>query len=90
MTVSAALFPMAASGASTPTEMGGTAELGATHSPVIAPMCPPGVSSSKCTIILTRTTALETLRDGSVYPSRATQPGEISAFTVGLSGLSTN
>jgi hypothetical protein len=48
------------------------------------------VSSSKCTIILTRVTALETIRDGVSYPTRVTQPGEITAFTVGLSSLSSS
>jgi hypothetical protein len=76
--------------AATPTELGGTVELGATKSPVIAPVCPSGVSASNCTIILTRVTALETVRDGTTYPTRVTQAGTISAFTVGLSQLSSN
>jgi hypothetical protein len=65
-------------------------ELGATHSPLVAPVCPPGVSSSQCTIILTRVTALETLRDGLAYPTKVTKAGRIVAFTVGLSELSTS
>jgi hypothetical protein len=65
-------------------------ELGATHSPLVAPACPPNVSSANCTIILTRVTAIETLRDGLAYPTKVTQPGRIVAFTVGLSQLSTN
>lgn len=85
----AAVFSAAAL-AATPTELGGTVELGGTKSPVIAPVCPPGVSSSKCTIILTRVTALETIRDGVDYPTKVTQPGTITAFTVGLSALSSN
>jgi hypothetical protein len=76
--------------AATQGELGGTVELGSTHSPIVAPVCPPGVSSSKCTIILTRVTALETLRDGVAYPTKVKQSGVISAFTVGLSQLSTN
>lgn len=65
-------------------------ELGATSSPIIAPVCPKNVSSANCTIILTRVTALETLRDGAAYPTRVTKAGRITAFTVGLSQLSTN
>jgi hypothetical protein len=80
--VGAATFPAAA--------LGATIELGVTSSPLVAPVCPPGVSSSQCTIILTRVTALETLRDGVTYPTRVTQPGRITAFTVGLSALSSN
>src|SRR5947209_5632828 len=71
-------------------QLGGTVELGATKSPVVAPVCPPGVSSSSCTIILTRVTALETLRDGTSYPTKVRQKGRITAFTLGLSALSTN
>ncbi len=89
VSASTAFFATAAL-AATPAELGGTVELGATKSPVIAPVCPPGVSSSKCTIILTRVTALETIRDGVAYPTKVTQPGTITAFTVGLSSLSTN
>jgi hypothetical protein len=65
-------------------------ELGATRSPIIAPVCPPGVSSANCTIILTRVTALETLRDGVAYPTKVTRAGRITAFTVGLSNLSSS
>jgi hypothetical protein len=68
---------------------GGT-ELGATRSGLVAPVCPKGVSSAQCTIILTRVTALETLRDGVAYPTRVKQAGRITAFTVGLSELSSN
>jgi hypothetical protein len=65
-------------------------ELGATTSPLVAPVCPKGVPPSQCTIILTRATALETIRDNIAYPSTVKSAGRIVAFTVGLSGLSTN
>jgi hypothetical protein len=65
-----------------------TIELGATKSPLVAPVCPPNVSSTNCTIVLTRVTALETLRDGVAYPTKVTKAGRIVAFTVGLSKLS--
>ncbi len=67
-----------------------TIELGTTKSPLVAPVCPPNVSSTQCTIVLTRVTALETLRDGVSYPTKVTKAGRIVAFTVGLSKLSTN
>jgi hypothetical protein len=70
--------------------LGGTRELGATHTPLVAPVCPPNVSSTNCTIILTRVTALETTRDGVAYPTKVWHAGRITAFTVGLSQLSTN
>ncbi len=65
-------------------------ELGATSSPLVAPTCPPGVTPANCTIILTRSTAVETLRDGVAYPGTVKQAGRIVAFTVGLSRLSSN
>jgi hypothetical protein len=64
-------------------------ELGATTSPLIAPACPKGVAPSQCTIILTRATALETIRDNIAYPSTVKHAGRLVAFSVGLSALST-
>src|SRR5437588_6746624 len=89
VTVGAAIFTAAAA-AATQGQLGGTVELGAAKSPIVAPVCPPGVSSSKCTIILTRVTALETIRDGVIYPTKVSQAGAITAFTVGLSQLSSS
>ncbi|HEY1519333.1 MAG TPA: hypothetical protein VGF91_23090 [Solirubrobacteraceae bacterium] len=65
-------------------------ELGATTSPLVAPACPKSVAPSDCKIILTRATALETIRDNIAYPSTVKQAGRLVAFTVGLSALSTN
>lgn len=70
--------------------LGGSVQLGATRTPLVAPVCPPNVSSSNCTIILTRVTALETVRDGVAYPTRVRQAGRISSFTIGLSQLSSS
>jgi hypothetical protein len=63
-------------------------EIGATTSPLIAPQCPPGVTPANCTIVLTQVTALETARDGVAYPTTITKAGEIVAFSLGVSGLS--
>ena len=65
-------------------------ELGVTSSPLVAPTCPAGVSLSNCTIILTRATALETLRDGAAYPHTVKTAGRIVAFSVGLSRLTSS
>ncbi len=65
-------------------------ELGATASRLVAPSCPKGVSAASCTIILTRTTALETIRDGIAYPTTVKTAGRVVAFTVGLSRLSSS
>ena len=65
-------------------------ELGATTSPLVSPACPKGVAPSQCTIILTRATALETIRDNIAYPSKVKQAGRVVAFSVGLSALSSD
>jgi len=65
-------------------------ELGQTTTPIAAPICPKGVSPSQCFIILTRTTAIQSVSDGVTYPTTVKQDGWVVAFTVGLSRLSTN
>jgi hypothetical protein len=65
-------------------------EIGATATPVVAPACPAGVSPANCFIILTRTTALQTVSDSVVLPTKVKKAGWLVAFTVGLSKLSTN
>jgi hypothetical protein len=70
--------------------MGGETQLGQTTTPLVAPTCPTNVSSSNCTIILTRVTAIETVRDSIAYPTRVKKPGVITSFTVGVSQLSTS
>lgn len=79
ITLGAALVPASASAS--------IVELGQTTSPVVAPACPAGVSKVNCTIILTETTALETLADGVAYPTTVKTSGRIVAFTVGLAKL---
>jgi hypothetical protein len=78
----AALAPASASAA--------VIELGATTSKLVAPTCPAGVKPSDCKIVLTQSTALETLRDGGAYPSTVKKAGMIVAFTIGLSKLDNN
>ncbi len=63
-------------------------ELGATTTPLVAPVCPPG--GLACTIVLAQVTGLETVRDGVGDPTVVTKPGSIVAWTVGLSQLDTN
>lgn len=65
-------------------------ELGKTSSPLIAPVCPAGVSAANCTIVLTQVTAIESVRDGVNYPTTVHRSGEIVAFRVGLSAISSN
>jgi hypothetical protein len=65
-------------------------ELGKTASPIIAPACPKGAGATNCDILLTRTTAIETVSDGDKYPTTVKNNGWIVAFTVGLSNLSSN
>jgi hypothetical protein len=78
-------------GVALPASAGATiTEVGVSTTPLVAPTCPTGVSPAQCTIILTRATALETIRDNVAYPSTIKAAGRIVAFTVGLSSLSTN
>lgn len=65
-------------------------ELGTTKTAVVSPVCPPNVPPAQCTIILTRSTAIATIRDGVAYPTTVKRSGKIVAFTVGLSSLSSN
>jgi hypothetical protein len=65
-------------------------ELGKTSTPIVAPSCPTGVSPAQCFIILTRTTAVQTVSDGVLNPTKVKNAGWIVSFTVGLSKLSTN
>jgi hypothetical protein len=83
-----AALPIAVGALVPATAAAATIELGVTKSPLVAPVCPPNVSSAQCTIVLTRVTAIETLRDGLAYPTKVTKAGKIVAFTVGLSKLS--
>jgi hypothetical protein len=66
-----------------PTTIGGTVVLGATKTPVVPPVCP----TSSCQIVLTRATALETIRDSVAYPTKVRYAGTIVAFTVGLAKI---
>ncbi|MGH2866180.1 MAG: hypothetical protein ACRDNK_01245 [Solirubrobacteraceae bacterium] len=64
-------------------------ELGSTATPIASPVCPKGVSPSQCFIILTRTTAVQSVSDGVTNPTTVKHDGWVVAFTVGLSKLST-
>jgi hypothetical protein len=89
----AALAPVAISATSStpaPKQLGGTAVLGQTSTPVAPPVCPTGVAPANCTIIMTRATGLQTIRDGVDYPTTVKSDGSIVAFTVGLAQLSTS
>ena len=62
-------------------------ELGQTSTPVVAPSCPSGIPKSSCTIILTETTAVETVSDGVTYPTTVKKAGRIVGYTLGLAKL---
>jgi hypothetical protein len=74
----------------TPKMLGGTVVLGQTKTAIIPPICPTGFTGNNCKIVLTRSTALETLRDGTAYPTTVKAPGTIVAFTLGVAKLSTS
>jgi hypothetical protein len=58
---------------------GAILELGTTTTPLAKPVCP---ATGGCPIILTETTALQTIADGIPYPTMAAHNGRIVAFTV--------
>jgi hypothetical protein len=68
----------------------GVVQIGQTKTPLTAPVCPKGTSTSSCKIVLERTTAIQTKSDGVSSPTVIKQDGWIVAFTVGLSRLSSN
>jgi hypothetical protein len=65
-------------------------ELGTTSTAISAPSCPPRIAPANCNIILTRTTAMQSISDGVANPTRVKSAGWIVAFTVGLSDLSSS
>jgi hypothetical protein len=67
-----------------------TMEIGNTTTALTAPVCPTGVSQTDCTIVLAQITVLQTVSDGTNFPTTITKPGMIAALTLGVSGLSTN
>jgi hypothetical protein len=67
--------------------IGGSTVLGATKTPISSPVCPPDPAKNGCNIVLTRATALETIRDGIDYPTTVKKAGELVAFTVGLAAI---
>jgi hypothetical protein len=82
MVFAAALIPSVASAS--------IVELGQEPSPIVAPVCPKGVTPANCLIVLTRTTAVQTTTDGVVNPTKVKRAGFIVAFTIGLAQLSSN
>jgi hypothetical protein len=70
--------------------LGGTAVLGAPKTALRTPACPSGVQPKNCLIVMTRTTAIQTMTDGVTSPMKIHHSGEVVAFTVGLAQLSTN
>jgi hypothetical protein len=87
--LTAALVPIALGLVSAPASAK-LVELGATNTPLARPACPPNTPPAKCFIVLTRTTALQSVSDSVVNPTTVQTAGWIVSFTVGLSQLSTN
>jgi hypothetical protein len=76
-----ALFAFAAT-----TAFAAIIELGSTTTPLAKPVCP---ATGACPIILTETTAVQILSDGTAYPTEAAHNGRIVAFTVSPGDVST-
>src|SRR5690242_9831181 len=67
---------------------GATVQLGGTSVGVHAPVCPAGVKPQNCIFVMTRVTALETMTNGSNYPTGVKQSGQLVGVTIGLAQLS--
>ncbi|MGH2856673.1 MAG: hypothetical protein ACRDMJ_04225 [Solirubrobacteraceae bacterium] len=66
-------------------------ELGAVKSaPIVSPNCPTGASAASCSIVLERTSAVQTVTNGVIGSTQVTKAGWIVAFTLGLSNLSSD
>ena len=66
-------------------------QVGSTTTALSAPTCPQEATVTEtetdCAIVLTKTTAYETLSDSVADPTLITAPGVIDAFSLGISGL---
>jgi hypothetical protein len=66
-------------------------QVGSTTTALSAPTCPQeatvAATEADCAIVLTKTTAYETLSDGTANPDLITTPGLIDSFSLGISGL---
>jgi hypothetical protein len=58
--------------------------LGATKTAVVPPTCAP---NSGCYVVLTRVTAIPTIRDGVAYPTKVKVAGSLVALTLGLAKI---
>ena len=88
LTVAVSIASLAGLGALSPGAASAqTVQLGQTTTPVAAPACAKNTPLSDCKIILERTTAIESLSDSVINPTRVNQQGWVVAFTVGLSNL---
>jgi hypothetical protein len=66
-------------------------QVGSTTTALSAPTCPQEATVAEtetdCAIVLTKTTAYETISDGVSNPTLITVPGLIDSFSLGVSGL---
>jgi hypothetical protein len=66
-------------------------QVGSTTTALSAPTCPQEATvtatEKDCAIVLTKTTAYETLSDGVLDPTLIKSPGVVDSFSLGISGL---
>ena len=65
-------------------------QLGVTKTPMVAPVCPPGVAQNQCNIVVPQMTVYNTTSDGVSNPMMIHKPGEIVSVKVGISTISTS
>jgi hypothetical protein len=65
-------------------------QLGETKTPMVAPVCPPGVAQDQCNIVVPQMTVFNVTSDGLSNPMIVHRPGEIVSLKVGISAISSN
>ena len=65
-------------------------QLGVTKTPMVAPVCPPGVAQNQCNIVVPQMTVFNTTSDGVSNPMMIHKPGEIVSVKIGISAISSD
>lgn len=65
-------------------------QLGQTKTPMVAPVCPPGVAQNQCNIVVPQMTVFNTTSDGVINPMMIHKPGELVSVKIGISAISSD
>jgi len=65
-------------------------QLGETKTPMVAPVCPPGVAQNQCNIVVPQLTVFNVASDGVQNPMIVHRPGELVSVKIGISAISSD